>query len=135
MLHKLLLAVLLGAVVGLEREVRGKPAGVRTCSLVALASALFTILGVSFGDSSDPSRLAAAVIQGIGFLGAGTIIIYKEKIVGLTTSAIVWTVCAIGMACGTGHTELAVEVTAIVLAITLLVTPLERKFLNRNRHR
>lgn len=110
---RLLLAALLGGAVGLEREVHGRPAGVRTYLILSLGSALIMVIseyllveykgglpGVSL--SIDPGRIAAQAITGIGFLGAGVIIRYKDTIRGLTTAACVWVVCAIGLAIGAG---------------------------------
>ena len=115
---RLFLAALLGGAVGWEREKTHRPAGLRTNMLVALGSALFTMLSFSaFGEGADPSRVAAQIISGIGFLGAGTLIRTGEWVRGLTTAAGLWTVAAIGMAVGTGNYWLAVSATAIVLVI------------------
>lgn len=100
---RLLLAAILGGLIGWEREHVHRPAGLRTNILVALGSALFTILSyTAFGSQADPSRVAAQVVVGIGFLGAGTLVQTREWVKGLTTAAGLWTVAAIGMACGIG---------------------------------
>ncbi|MCX8103457.1 MAG: MgtC/SapB family protein [Candidatus Bipolaricaulota bacterium] len=115
---RLLVAASLGALVGWEREIAQRPAGLRTYMLVAFGSALFTVLSLTaFGANADPGRLAANIVVGIGFLGAGTIFREGEIIRGLTTAAGLWTVAAIGMAAGVGHYLLATISTVIVLVI------------------
>lgn len=121
---RLLLAGVLGAVVGLEREYRAKEAGYRTHFLVALGSALLMIISQhgfgavlgSEGVGLDPSRIAAQVVTGIGFIGAGTIILNKYVVRGLTTAAGVWATSAIGLAVGSGMYLLAVSATVLTLA-------------------
>lgn len=122
---RIFVAALLGGLIGLEREYRAKEAGFRTHFLVALGSALFMIVSAyGFGDSLnnelqrwDVSRVAAQVVSGIGFIGAGTIIFRKDSNVvsGLTTAAGVWVVAAIGLACGGGLYKLAIASTLMVL--------------------
>lgn len=114
---RLSLALLLGGVIGIEREYRAKEAGFRTHFLVALGSALFCIVSqYGFGiDLKDSSRVAAQVVSGIGFLGAGTIIFQKNVVRGLTTAAGLWVTAAIGLACGTGMYVAAVLTTVMVL--------------------
>jgi putative Mg2+ transporter-C (MgtC) family protein len=125
-LLRLFCAALLGGLIGLEREYRSKEAGFRTHFLVAMGSALFMIVSAyGFGDAMyhdlqrwDVSRIAAQVVSGIGFIGAGTIIFQKSENVirGLTTAAGVWVVAAIGLACGGGMYILAIAATVLVLA-------------------
>lgn len=114
---RLTLALLLGGAIGIEREYRAKEAGFRTHFLVALGSALFCLVSqFGFGvDLKDSSRVAAQVVSGIGFLGAGTIIFLKNVVRGLTTAAGLWVTAAIGLACGTGMYLAAVLTTAMVL--------------------
>ncbi len=123
---RIFVASLLGGAIGLEREYRDKAAGFRTHFLVALGSALFMIIsvygfeGVLTGDFNAPirldvSRIAAQVVTGIGFIGAGTIIFQKNAVHGLTTAAGIWVTAAIGMACGGGMYILAAVSTALVL--------------------
>jgi putative Mg2+ transporter-C (MgtC) family protein len=114
-LASLLLAVVLGAVVGIEREAIHKPAGLRTHMLVSLGSCLFTV--VSIGFAVDPARIAAGIVAGIGFIGAGTIWAEKDKVQGITTAASLWVTAAIGLAAGIGDYPLAVAVTALVFII------------------
>ena len=114
---RLMLALLLGGAIGIEREYRAKEAGFRTHFLVALGSALFCLVSqFGFGvDLKDSSRVAAQVVSGIGFLGAGTIIFQKNVVRGLTTAAGLWVTAAIGIACRTGMYLAAVLTTAMVL--------------------
>ena len=114
---RLMLALLLGGAIGIEREYRAKEAGFRTHFLVALGSALLCLVSqFGFGvDLKDSSRVAAQVVSGIGFLGAGTIIFQKNVVRGLTTAAGLWVTAAIGLACGTGMYLAAVLTTAMVL--------------------
>ena len=114
---RLSLALLLGGAIGIEREYRAKEAGFRTHFLVALGSALFCVVSqYGFGfDLKDSSRVAAQVVSGIGFLGAGTIIFQKNVVRGLTTAAGLWVTAAIGLACGTGMYVAAAITTAMVL--------------------
>ena len=100
---RLSVALLLGGAIGLEREYRSKEAGFRTHFLVALGSSLFCIVSIyGFEGAHDSARIAAQVVSGIGFLGAGTIIFQKNVVRGLTTAAGLWVTAAIGLACGTG---------------------------------
>jgi putative Mg2+ transporter-C (MgtC) family protein len=120
---RIFVAALLGGLIGLEREYRDKAAGFRTHFLVALGSALFMIIsaygfeGTLVTDSHrlDVSRIAAQVVTGIGFIGAGTIIFQKNMVRGLTTAAGVWVVAAIGLACGAGMYLLATAAAILVL--------------------
>ena len=114
---RLAVAMLLGGVIGFEREYRAKDAGFRTHFLVDLGSALFCIVSqYGFGfELKDSSRVAAQVVSGIGFLGAGTIIFQKNVVRGLTTAAGLWVTAAIGLACGTGMYLPAVVTTLMVL--------------------
>ncbi|MBP5496381.1 MAG: MgtC/SapB family protein [Bacteroidales bacterium] len=120
---RLLAATAMGAAIGLEREYHAKEAGLRTHLLVALGSCLFMILSIYGFDfmlgrehvSFDPSRIAAQVVTGIGFIGAGTIIFQKQVVRGLTTAAGLWVTAAIGLACGNGMYWVALIATVIVL--------------------
>jgi putative Mg2+ transporter-C (MgtC) family protein len=138
MLARLLLASLLGGLIGLEREIHGRPAGFRTHLLVSLGSCLFCITSLEFyrifgnfsGTGSvgvDPGRIAAQVVTGIGFLGAGAIIREKASIRGLTTAACLWVAAALGIACGVGLFYLAICVTAVALINLLLLKWVENR--------
>jgi putative Mg2+ transporter-C (MgtC) family protein len=120
MIVKLLLAALLGGVVGFEREVHERPAGLRTHILVCLGAALFTIVSASFSPASDPARIAAQVVSGIGFLGGGTILRQGNIVRGLTTAASLWAVAGIGMAVAAGGYLMLVAVTGTAIVVLTL---------------
>jgi putative Mg2+ transporter-C (MgtC) family protein len=114
MFTRIALATALGAFVGFERERVGKPAGVRTHGMVALGSALFTVVSIyGFEGKSDPARIAAQIVTGIGFLGAGTILHLRGSVHGLTTAATLWVTAAIGVAVGAGMTLMSIETAAL----------------------
>ena len=118
---RLLMAAALGAIIGFQRERAGKPAGIRTHSLICLGSALFAVASALGFVDADPSRIAAGIVAGIGFLGAGAILRTREGIVaGLTTAASIWVVAGIGVAAGAGMYLIAAAVTVIVLVILFL---------------
>jgi putative Mg2+ transporter-C (MgtC) family protein len=143
---RLSIAALLGGIVGLERERLEWAAGLRTHMLVSLGSALIMIVS-AFGFSDilssgsqaivlDPSRVAAQVVSGIGFLGAGTILFFKQQVIrGLTTAASLWTVAGIGLAVGGGLYFAAIFTTVLVIIILGLIKPLERRFFRRHLNR
>lgn len=127
---KVLVAVLLGTIIGLEREWRGKPAGLRTLALVSAGSAIFTILShhmgvMSNGPESDITRIASNIVTGVGFLGAGIIFRGNNQVKGLTTAATVWVSAAIGMAAGSGNYSIAVVSTVIVWVVLVLMQNVE----------
>ena len=119
---RLLLAAALGAIIGYQRERAGKAAGLRTHILICLGAALFTVASIyGFGPASDPARIAAGVLVGVGFLGAGVILRTGEGIVaGLTTAATIWAVAAIGLAAGAGLYLISAVATAIILIVLFL---------------
>lgn len=118
---RLLVAAVFGAMIGLEREIHGHQAGVRTHMLVSLGSAIFTVLSiygfhaVAGTGSVDPSRISAQIVTGIGFLGAGAIIKFGTNVRGLTTAASLWVVAAVGLAAGTGSYFVAAVGTALAM--------------------
>ncbi|MBI3551825.1 MAG: MgtC/SapB family protein [Elusimicrobia bacterium] len=116
-------SLVLGAVIGLERELSDKAAGLRTNIVICLGATLFTMISQAFPN--DPARISAQLVSGIGFLGAGAIMRDGERITGLTTAATIWIVAAIGMAVGYGHFNLAALVTIVVLVVQLAFTPLD----------
>ena len=126
-------ATVLGGLIGFERELHGKVAGFRTHSLVALGSALIMLVSVHIFNmyqgsvSVDPSRIAAQVVTGIGFLGAGTIIRSRTGIKGLTTAAGLWTASGIGLACGLGYFRAAFIATAITLLVLVVFSWIGRR--------
>ena len=137
---RLLLATALGAAVGLEREYRQKPAGLRTNILIAVGSALFTILSVEMTKGvGDTSRVAGQIVTGIGFLGGGAILRSGDGIHGMTTAATIWVNAAIGVAAGMGQFALATMVTALTLVVLVVLPPIETYFEKRagwpDRHR
>lgn len=115
---RLLLAVLFGSLTGYERERARKPAGLRTHILVCLGSCLFAILSFDAFPGSDPSRIAAYVVAGIGFIGAGTIIQERDRVLGITTASALWVTAAVGLAVGVGY-YLAALLTTVIAFLTL----------------
>ncbi len=131
---RLIAAMALGALVGIEREHRGKPAGLRTQILVSIAACLFILIsqqlsGVTFADEPalrvDPLRLIEAVTAGVAFLAAGLIFTSHGEVHNVTTGAALWLSGAIGMACGAGQIPLAAMSTALVLAVLFLIAKIE----------
>jgi len=137
-LIRLGLAALLGGIIGLEREVHGRPAGVRTYLILSLGTALLMVLSEhllvayslrfpGLATQGDPGRIAGQAITGVGFLGAGVIIRYKDTIRGLTTAACVWLVCSVGLAVGAGFYVVGVAVTLLTLAALVGLKAAERR--------
>jgi putative Mg2+ transporter-C (MgtC) family protein len=123
MVVRLLVAAVLGGLIGFQREKAGKPAGLRTHMLICIGAALFTLVGIyAFNAPADLSRMAAAVVTGIGFLGAGAIIFCSSDgyIAGLTTAATIWVVASIGVAVGSGLYLIAV-IAAVIILIVLFI--------------
>ena len=128
LIARLGIALALGAAIGFEREIDRQPAGFRTHALVALGAALFTIIsayGFS-GSSVDPTRIAAQIVSGIGFLGAGTILHHRGSIRGLTTAASLWSAAAVGMAAGAGLLLLALVGAVLIVVVLALLEGVER---------
>jgi len=127
-LVKLLLALVLGGLIGWERELYDKPAGFRTNTLICVGSTLFTIFSLKIGiiPGTDSARIAAQIVSGIGFLGAGAIIRRGEAVLGINTTATIWFVASIGMGIGTGYYVIRSVGTALALAILFVF----RKFEN-----
>lgn len=135
---KLLLALACGGVIGLERELKNKAAGVKTNMMICVGAALYSSVSVlvsatyaSEGFFGDPSRVAAQIVSGIGFLGGGAIIQARGTVVGLTTAATIWVVAAIGLCIGVGYERFAVMATLLVMAVLVIITALSRKFIDR----
>jgi len=128
LLVQLLLAVLLGGAIGTERELRGKPAGLRTNILICMGAVLFTALSQKLaGPSGDPGRVAAQILTGVGFIGAGTILHLRGSVSGLTSAATIWVVAAIGMALGCGAYLEATGTTLLVMLVLAGLGPLEAR--------
>jgi len=142
LLARLLLAALLGGAIGLEREASGKPAGFRTNLLICVGAALLTELSIFVARgpgggsaTADPGRIAAQIVSGIGFLGAGTILQARGSVVGLTTAATLWVVAAIGMAVGARAYVEAIGTTVLVLTALLLLGRIEPLLTGRRAER
>jgi putative Mg2+ transporter-C (MgtC) family protein len=125
----ILLAVACGIAVGLERELKHKPAGLRTNVLICLGAAVFTIISRRMAGGQDSiTRIAAQVVTGVGFLGAGAVIQDRGGIYGLTTAATIWLVASIGMACGAQLYYLAIITTVLAIVVLLGLARLEKRF-------
>lgn len=123
-------ATVCGAIIGVEREKKIKPAGLRTMILIALGSVLFTMLSKLLAEGEpDQSRIAAQIVTGIGFLGAGAILHDSMRIRGLTTAAMIWFMAAVGMLCGAGYGGVAILLTAGLTLLMHLVTRIETRYL------
>lgn len=137
LLLKLIFAVLLGGAIGLERQIAGKPAGLRTNILICLGSALLMDLSMNLrgpdGRVGDPARLAAQVVTGIGFLGAGTIMQSRGTISGLTSAATIWAVAAIGLTIGAGFYTEGLGAGVMVLLVLLVLGHLEHRLVRAQR--
>jgi uncharacterized membrane protein YhiD involved in acid resistance len=142
LLLKLLLATLLGGAIGFEREIAGKPAGLRTNILICVGAALFTHLSISIAQIGftpdgrpygDTTRIAAQIVSGIGFLGAGAILHAHGAVVGLTTAATIWVVAAVGAAIGAGAYVEGVGTSVLIILVLVGLRPVERNLLNRRR--
>ncbi len=137
---ELALALVLSSLIGLEREFRAKSAGLRTHTLVGVAAALIMLVSkYGFGDTIvryaivlDPSRVAAQIVSGIGFIGGGLIFVQRDVVRGLTTAAIIWLTAAVGMACGAGLPLLALFVTAAHFLVVYVYTPLAKRILSEH---
>lgn len=131
MVMKIAIAAVFGGILGLEREWHGRPAGLRTNILISVASCLFTILSiVGFplrGNAQDTARIAAQIVTGVGFLGAGTLMHSRNRVKGLTTAATVWLVSAVGMTVGIGAYGLALFTTILAAVVLQLLHPVSQQ--------
>jgi putative Mg2+ transporter-C (MgtC) family protein len=128
-------SLLCGSIIGFEREVRGKPTGMRTCVLICLGTALFVHLGSQMAASSDrgdASRVLGQVVTGIGFLGAGVIMSRGDMIIGVTTASVVWILAAIGALIGAGEFMAAFSI-AVVTVATLSILDVVERFIQKQR--
>jgi putative Mg2+ transporter-C (MgtC) family protein len=122
-------ALLCGGIIGLERQLRGKAAGIRTSILICLGTQLFVSLGASFGgDRVDPTRVLGQVVTGIGFLGGGVILAREGAVIGVTSAAVIWVLAALGSLIGLGHLLAAVVLTLITVGLLIGVELLESIF-------
>jgi putative Mg2+ transporter-C (MgtC) family protein len=133
---KLLLAALLGGIIGIEREIHDKPAGLRTNMLICIGSTLFMSVStqVAAWTGGDPTRIAAQIVSGIGFLGAGAVLHSHGFVVGLTTAATIWVVAGVGMAIGSGMYTVSIFATAMSLATLYLLAFIEGKIQYRTSY-
>jgi putative Mg2+ transporter-C (MgtC) family protein len=122
---KIFASTLVGALIGLEREYRSKSAGLRTFTLICVGSTIFTILSEKMGMKTSPDRIAANIVTGIGFLGAGVIFKMDDRVKGLTTATIIWVTASLGMAIGDGHIMLSFLGTTVVYIVLGLFVKLE----------
>lgn len=124
---RLVLAVIVGGIIGAEREYKSKSAGLRTLMLISLGATVFTMLSMKLGGPNSPDRIASNIVTGIGFVGAGVIFKTDTKLSGITTAATIWVTAAIGMAIGAGY-ELAATIACVcVLGVLLLFSLISRK--------
>jgi putative Mg2+ transporter-C (MgtC) family protein len=130
MVGRLLLATVLGGIIGLERELRHKPAGLRTNMLISLGAALFTIVSYAMASTvgGDHTRIAAQIIPGIGFIGAGVVIRERGAVLGITSAATIFVIASVGMACGAGMPVTAVFTTLLLLVALVLLGIAEAQF-------
>ena len=135
----MVIALALGLILGAEREFRGHPAGLRTMALISTGSCMFTAVGLipEFSKIVDPTRIAAQIVTGVGFLGAGSILRQGEEVRGLTTAASIWVTASIGMAVGFGYYGVALFTTVLVAVVLVGLKPFENLVfpLRRNRRR
>lgn len=135
-MFRILLAAVLGVVVGFERWYKGKSAGIRTYALVSMGSALFTVLSIhGFGSSPafDPSRVAAQIVVGVGFIGAGLVFLRGGSVMGLTTAAGIWAAAAMGMTVGVGFYLISIYVAILTLIIFGAIRIVERYMPRRGK--
>jgi putative Mg2+ transporter-C (MgtC) family protein len=125
MLPEIGVATICGALIGLEREIKNKVAGIRTHILICVGVTIFTLVGVSFGKAADPTRVIAQIITGIGFLGGGVIFKEHDKVVGVTSAAFIWFIASIGVLCGLGYLLSAGILTVGFLIITIVLSRFE----------
>lgn len=122
-------AVLCGGIIGLERQLRGKAAGIRTSILICLGTQIFVALGASFaGDRVDPTRVLGQVVTGIGFLGGGVILAREGAVIGVTSAAVIWVLAALGSLIGLGHLVAAIILSVVTVGLLLGVELLESIF-------
>ncbi len=128
MLTRLVLAAVLGGIIGLERELKHRPAGLRTNMFICFGAAMFTVLSIELANGNEATRIASQIIPGIGFIGAGSILRDKGGVTGLTTAATIFVVASIGMACGGGLYLLAIFATVLIFLALRLLGWVERRF-------
>lgn len=130
--EKILLAVVAGAIIGIEREFRDKAAGFRTLMFICLGTCVFTMLSATY-SGGDPSRIAAGLVTGIGFIGTGVILHNRGQVLGLTTAALIWVTAAIGMCIGLGQYQLALATLIVTLGVLWLFPLVEFNISNQRQ--
>lgn len=127
--NQIFAAIFCGGLLGLERQVRGRPAGVRTSIMICLGSEVFVHLGTTFQmPTADPTRVLGQVVNGIGFLGAGVMLARGSMVMGVTSASVIWMMAAVGSVIGLGHVRAAYALTITVLSILVFFDFLEAKF-------
>jgi len=127
-------SIICGSILGIEREINNKKAGIKTNILICMGSALFTVCSILVTkEVGDPSRVISQIVSGIGFLGAGTIIRYNDKVSGLTSAAIIWVASALGIIIGLGYGLTASVTTFLIVIILMLVRFFERKYIYQRK--
>ena len=124
---RLLFAVFIGGLIGIERELHYKAAGFRTMMLICVGAALFTMFSIRIGGPSDPARIAAQIVTGVGFIGAGVILHEKGEVRGITTAASIWAAAALGIGIGAGYLLFAGIATALLLFVAAVLPWFERR--------
>ena len=134
---RIVITLVLAIAIGIEREYHGHPAGMRTMALVGVGACLFTAVGLEplFSGRADPTRIAAQIVTGVGFLGAGAILRQGTDVRGMTTAATIWVVAAMGMVVGFGFYVIAIFTTALVLTTLVAIRPIERRLFKGSPHR
>ncbi|MDD5758887.1 MAG: MgtC/SapB family protein [Desulfobulbaceae bacterium] len=127
--QKIVVSIVCGAIVGLDRQLRGKPAGIRTSCLICLGTTIFVVLGSSYGpEKGDQLRVLSQVVTGIGFLGAGVIMSKEGLVTGVTSASVIWVLATIGSSVGMGYYGMAMATTLATLAVLVGVEWLEESF-------
>jgi putative Mg2+ transporter-C (MgtC) family protein len=128
---KVLISTICGAIVGYERELKNKSAGLRTIILICVGSCLFTVASfVAAQYTGDPTRILSTIVTGIGFLGGGVIVQHEDKLIGITTAAFIWVVSAIGILCGLGMIITPILLTLGLVTMSTVLAKYERKIRN-----
>ena len=128
---KVLVSTICGAIVGYERELKNKSAGLRTIILICVGSCLFTVASfVAAQFTGDPTRILSTIVTGIGFLGGGVIVQHEDKLIGITTAAFIWVVSAIGILCGLGLVITPILLTLGLVTMSTVLAKYERKIRN-----
>lgn len=123
----LAVALVLGGLIGLERQIHKKPAGLRTNMMICMAATVFTLLATGLADGHAQSRVIQGIVTGVGFLGAGALLHTQGNVYGLTTASSIWLVTGVGIACGLGQYHIAIVATMLTLIVLWGISPLDKK--------